>query len=322
MKIGIGLYGKNGHQIADILEKHPDAELAAIAAYDLISLPHSQRNKDGLGNYGTLEEMLKDDRVELVSLCSPRRRDQAEDALKCLMAGKHVYAEKPCAMTEKELDAILDTACSRGLKFHEMAGTAFEQPYLSMRRHVKDGVIGEVIQVFAQKSYPYHEGRPQDNDVDGGLVMQVGIHAVRFIEHVAGIRVADVKTVATRLGNPVEHGELQMAASYVLQLENGGVACIAANYLNQPGFGKWGNEHLRIFGTKGFIESTDGGERTRLVLGDRDCGPFELPEKGKDYFDYYMDELKGRGEMPITLEEELHPLRIVIRANKTQEAAL
>ncbi len=314
MKIGIGLYGNNGHQITQLLEDHPDAGLAAAAAYGA-SLPEGLRSGPGLKTYATLDEMLKDDRVELVSLCSPVRRNQAEDAIKCLRAGKHVYAEKPCAMTERELDAILETAGRYGLKFHEMAGTAFEEPYASMRRQVKDGLIGQVVQVFAQKSYPYHDNRPQDNDVDGGLAMQVGIHAVRFVEHVAGTRIADVKVEATQLGNPVGAGELQMAASYVMRLENGGVASVIANYLNQPGFGKWGNEHLRIFGTKGFMEATDGGDRTRLVIGDRDCGPMELTEKGKDYFDYYMDELKGRGGMPVTLEEELHPLRIVIRAN-------
>lgn len=43
-----------------------------------------------------------------------------------------------------------------------------------------------MVQVIAEKSYPYHERRPRDEDVDGGLILQCGVHAMRFVEHVAG----------------------------------------------------------------------------------------------------------------------------------------
>ena len=32
------------------------------------------------------------------------------------------------------------------------------------------------------------------------------------------------------------------------------------------------------------------------------------------YLDMYIDTLKGRGNMPLTLEDEIHPLRMAIRA--------
>lgn len=314
MKIGIGLYGINGHQVHKLLEGNPDVELVATAAFDLSWLSEAQKNNPGIVHYDTLEQMLKDNRVQLVSLCSPRRRDQPADAIQCLESGRHVYAEKPCAFTEDELNAIIETSARTGMKFHEMAGTAFEQPYLSMREIVKNGTIGEVIQVFAQKSYPYFDRRPQDEDVDGGLTRQAGIHAFRFIEHVAGQKITNVYTIETKLGNPVVNGELRRASSLVMKLENGGVASMIVNYLNYAGFGKWGNEHLRIFGTKGFIESTDAGERTRLVVGETDFGAIEQLEPSKDYFDYYIDSLCGKGEMPVSIDDELHPALIAIRA--------
>jgi predicted dehydrogenase len=97
-----------------------------------------------------------------------------------------------------------------------MAGTAFEQPYLSMRSIVKAGAIGEVVQVFAQKSYPYHDKRPQDEDVDGGSIMQVGIHAMRFIEYVACKRIKTIQAIETKLGNLDLEGNLHIAASYII----------------------------------------------------------------------------------------------------------
>jgi hypothetical protein len=99
-----------------------------------------------------------------------------------------------------------------------------------------------------------------------------------------------------------------------MTLENGGVASVIANYLNPPALGCWGNEHLRIFGTNGFVESVDGGSRTRLVLNGEDRGPLLLVDPELDYFDLFVAELQGGAGVPFDLECELHPTRMVIRA--------
>lgn len=318
-RIGIGLYGDNGHQIHSSLAGHPRARLVAIAAMAPEKLPPTLRDDPELRLYQSLDELLAEPQVELVSLCSPRRIDQAGDAIRCLNAGKHVYAEKPCALTEDALDMILTVARQTGRSFREMAGTAFEQPYLEMRRLVAAGTIGEVVQVLAQKSYPYHDSRPGDEAVDGGLTCQCGVHALRFIEHVAGTQVREIYALETRNGGP-DNSELRMATSMMMRLENGGVATVIANYLNPRSFGSWGNETLRIFGTDGFIEAVDGGIRTRLVLSQQDCGELDLSKKSLDYFDLYLASLRGAGEMPLTLAEELHPTRMVIRARAAAQA--
>jgi predicted dehydrogenase len=311
-KIRVGVYGINGHQITGRLVDHTCATLVAAAGVK----PESLKDINPVPRiYENLSAMLADKDVELVSLCSPRRSEQAQEAMQCMKAGKHVYAEKPCAMTEKELDLIIETSRQAKVRFHEMAGTAFEQPYLAMRELVASGTIGTVVQVLAQKSYPYFDARPQDEDVDGGLLLQVGIHAARFVEHVAGVKIAGIDAVETKLGNP-NPGNLRMAVSMNITLENGGVASIISNYLNPKSFPSWGNETLRIFGTKGFVETVDGGTKTRLVLGEKDCGQIDIRGKPLDYFDTYIDSLLGKGNMPLSLEDELHPLRMLIRARE------
>ena len=46
-------------------------------------------------------------------------------------------------------------------------------------------------------------------------------------------------------------------------------------------------------------------------------GPIDISEPGKDYFDMYVDSLLGINDMPLTLEEELHPTEW-LRAKKTK----
>ncbi|MDR0719184.1 MAG: Gfo/Idh/MocA family oxidoreductase [Treponema sp.] len=313
--LNIGIYGANGHQIVHLFPGRKNVRLAAAAAFKSESLPVSLRGKNAPRLYGSLDELLADPEIDLVSLCSPRRADQAGDAIKSLKAGKHVYAEKPCALSEKDLDRIIETAEKTGFHFHEMAGTTFAQPYLSLRERIKSGVLGTIIQIFVQKSYPYVDTRPQDEGVDGGLTLQVGIHALRLVEHTAGVRVRKITGIETDLGNP-KSGGLKMASSLVLSLENGGVGSVVLNYLNPHSFGNWGNEHLRVFGTGGFIESVDGGSKTRLVTGEKDWGQVSLEEPGKEYFDFYAESLSEGKAMPFSVEEELHPLRVLLEVKQ------
>ncbi|MEI8311096.1 MAG: hypothetical protein WCH98_10100, partial [Verrucomicrobiota bacterium] len=256
-----------------------------------------------------------------VSLCSPRRIDQASEAVRALRAGKHVLAEKPCAMSEGDLDGIIAAAHETGKCFHEMAGTAFGQPYHAMREVVRSGQLGGIVQVIAEKSYPYYEERAQDEDLDGGQIMQNGIHALRFVEHVAGTPISSIHAVETTLGNPIAGGGLRMAASMLLTLENGGVASISDNYLNPRGTGVWGYESLKILGTLGMIESRAGGTWTRLVVGDKDLGQLDTSGPGIPWLDAVFGSILGRTKMPLTLEEELSPTRWAIRASLSAKNA-
>jgi len=314
--IRVGLYGTNGHQIQNTLLAHPLACLVATSGVALDQLPPGF-DIASIRLHETFEQLIADPGVDFVSLCSPRRINQASDAVRAMRAGKHVLAEKPCAMNEDDLDAIIDVALETGKSFHEMAGTAFEQPYWAMREVVRSGILGGIVQVIAEKSYPYFNGRAQDEDLDGGQIMQNGIHALRFVEHVAGTPIASVQAVETLVGNPVQGGGLHMAASMVLTLKNGGVASIANNYLNPRGTGIWGCESLKILGREGIVESRAGGAWTRLVVGDKDLGPLDTTSPGIPWLDAVFGSLLGRAKMPLTLEEELSPTRWAIRAKRS-----
>ena len=56
------------------------------------------------------------------------------------------------------------------------------------------------------------------------------------------------------------------------------------------------------------------GRITRLVTLERDHGSIDTSEPTSDYLDLYLAELAESTPMPLALEEELHPTRMVIRA--------
>lgn len=311
----IGLYGVNGHQVHGKWDMLRGGEIAALAAFPEDRIPEGLRAR-GVRVHRDLGALLDDPGVDLVSLCSPRRAEQARDAVLCLEAGKHVYAEKPSALEERDLDAILDAVARTGRRYHEMAGTVVEQPYREMRRLVRSGAVGEVVQVWSQKSYPWHGERPQDEGIDGGLLLQAGVYNLRFTEHVAGARVRSIEARESTLGNDRPGGACRRAVSLLMELDNRGVASGIVNYLSPapPVLGYWGYESLRIFGTGGFVESIDHGRITRLVTLERDHGAIDMSAPTEDYLELYLAELAGGVPLPLSLEEEIHPARMVIRA--------
>jgi len=315
-KLRVACYGTNGHQIMGGLAAHPRAELVAVAEIPAAAV---ERHLGAAAAAGVrvepdLDALIGARDVELISLCSPRRDEQFEHAVRCLRAGKHVLAEKPAVLTIEHLEKLHEVMRASKAEFRQMGATGEEHVLSAMRKLVDEGRLGQIVQVYAMKSYPYHDGRPQDVGVDGGLIRQAGIHGVRFMQWATGLRAARACGLETRVGNR-KGGGLVMAASVALEFESGAVGMLVCNYLNPRGVGRWGNEQLRVHGTEGMVEAVDGFTRHCMVIGENPPEPIpDVAERYPDFFDSYVEFLLDGTPMPYSLEDDLYALRTVIRA--------
>ena len=123
MKTKVALYGRSGHHIIRELTDNKRAEMIAVCKIEPKVLPESLRDK--VIYYDTLKDMLENKDIEVVSLCSPVRKQQEDQAVLCMEKGKHVYAEKPCAFTQEGVERLLETAKANEVIFREMIGTTF-----------------------------------------------------------------------------------------------------------------------------------------------------------------------------------------------------
>lgn len=307
-EVGIGLYGENGHQVSQDMIRQAGGRLIGVCGIQGVSFGESVKI------YRDLDELLDDPHISLVCVCSPRRSRQAEDIRKIIRRGRHVYAEKPCVMREEDLDEVLALAREKHVILCEMAGSMFERPYNKAREVAESGMLGEIVQVFVQKSYPYADFRPQDEELDGGLLLQCAVYGARFAEHIAGVRIREVTDAAeTSLGNPGK-GDLKMAATVQMRLENGGIATVIANYLNQPGSGVWGNEELRIFGTKGFLQTDSRANAVDVYAGE---AHLHFTAGEEDSLFNRLVGCIGCGEpFPFDAGALVHPTRMLLQAKK------
>ena len=324
-KLKIAWYGTNGHQISGLVAELKRVHLVGVAGIpESAFAEHKAKMPSAYAaarRFEGLDELLAESGAELVSICSRRRDEQHEHIAAALEAGMHVYAEKPLATTLEGLDAIRAAAERSGKEVRSMTGMIYDPVFREMRKLVGAGRLGDVVQVFAQKSYPYHDARPQDRGVDGGLIQQAGVHAVGFVRYVTGLEFEEVFAMDTRRGNP-KPGELQMAAQVAARLTGGALCTLVCNYCNPPGIGFWGNEQLRVHGTGGMAEVTDGGTRTLVALGKEQPAPLAVPQITAGYpdlFQDFVDHLLDGSEMLLSQEDSFTNTRVVIRAQESAD---
>jgi len=320
--VSFGCHGTKGHQIINFVNKLDGARLAAVSAIsdeDFAGLAENVPEIKDVPRYDTLEELLADKNVDAVSLCSPRRDKQAGHLIQSVEAGKHVLAEKPLATSLEQFDRLRAAVADVDVKVVAMLGTIYGPTFEKMHDIVAAGKTGEVVNVFAQKSYGYHDRRPQDRGIDGGLICQAGIHAIDFIRYVTGLEIVEVHAYDTGLSNPRE-GDLQMGAGLSVRFDNGAVGACVFNYLHPKSFPFWGNEQLRVWGLQGMVELTDGGHFARYAPVEGEVEDLTIEETDHTaHAQAFAHEILGKGQMRHTLEDSLRCTQVVLAAQASAD---
>src|SRR5690242_7672334 len=93
--------------------------------------------------YGSLDELLDDDRVEVVHVTSPNNLHFPQ-VKQILAAGRHVICEKPLAMNAAESGELVALAAASG----KVAAVNFNIRFYPLNQHLRaavaDGAIGDV----------------------------------------------------------------------------------------------------------------------------------------------------------------------------------
>lgn len=136
------------------------------------------------------DEMLKMDEIDAVMVASPDFTHE-EYVLKAFKAGKHVFCEKPMAITTEGCDKMLKAWQDSGKKF--MIG--FNMRYMNIFRVMKDivdaGTIGEIRTVWV-RHFVGHGGRWYYHDwhanskYSTGLLLQKASHDIDMIHWITG----------------------------------------------------------------------------------------------------------------------------------------
>ncbi len=139
----------------------------------------------------SFEEVLTDPAIEAVVLATPhtRHRAQVEAAA---AAGKHVYCEKPFALSRADAAAMLDACARAGITI--VVGHHFRlMPSMkALRREVVSGALGTIMHVEGNYSHDWLKDLPADSwraapeESRAGGMTGMGIHLLDCFRDLVG----------------------------------------------------------------------------------------------------------------------------------------
>jgi len=206
--------------------------------------------------FNDAEEMLKDERIDVVSICTPSGLHK-KFCIMCAKAGKHIVVEKPMALTTDECDEIIEACETYSVKLEVISQNRFKETFRFVKKIVEEGYLGKIVCAdIYMKFYRSPEYYASSNwkgtwKMDGGgALMNQGIHGIDILLFIMG-KVKSVFGYARTLARDIE---VEDTASAVVEFENGAIGVIQGTTSVSPGYPR----KLVINGDKGSVELIDG----------------------------------------------------------------
>jgi predicted dehydrogenase len=279
-RVGVGIVGAGviSEQYLRNLCAFPDVDVVFIADLDL-DRAANRAETFGLSASGSLDELLEDDRVEIVvNLTVPAAH--VEVGMLALQAGKHVWIEKPFAVDREGADTLLASAAAAGLRLAGAPDTWLGPGLQNARRLIDGGLIGRPTSATAVFQSPGPESWHPNPDFfyqpGGGPLLDMAPYYLSALVQLAG-PISRVSALASSsrseraIGSGPRAGErvpVETPTHYVALIE------FAEGVVAQALFSFDGQEtdrRLAISGSSGHLELPDpnefAGASTLLIHG-------------------------------------------------------
>lgn len=262
--IGVGCI--SGIYLENIFTRFPEIELVGVCDLIRARAEAAKEKYPSLLIYETMEDAFRDPQVEVVlNLTRPAEHFEVSHA--ALLAGKHVYSEKPLAATAELGRQLVALAEKNGLYLGGAPDTFLGAGFQTARRLIDAGAIGTVVGASAHMIGHGPESWHPDPDFfyqfGGGPMMDMGPYYITALINLMG-RVTQTVSMAkasfpTRTITAKEHfGEsIQVNVNtYVdglLHFESGAVARMLAT------FDAWypHSSGMEIYGSEGTLFAPD-----------------------------------------------------------------
>ena len=220
--------------------------------------------------YGSYEELVRDENVDLVYIATPHS-EHFENAKLCIAYGRPVLCEKAFTANAAQACELLEMAEKAGVFITEAIWVRYLPMLETIRKELADGIIGEPTMLTANLGYVISQvPRLRRPELAGGALLDVGVYPLNFALMIFGDEVAKVSSVCTYTDTGVDEQN-----SATLIYEDGKVAVLNSSMLSLS------DRKGIIYGTKGFmiVENINNFESLTVYDQDRreikhiDCPP-------------------------------------------------
>ncbi len=249
--VGMGHIGKRH---AEMIQRHPEADLVATCDID----PRARPNLD-IPFFETLESLLVADLdIDVICICTPNGL-HAPHALQALQARKHVVCEKPMALTKADCERIIFQALHVSKQVFCVMQNRYSPPSIWIKEVIENQLLGDIFMVQINcywnrdDRYYFPNGQPHTwkghPTLDGGTLFTQFSHFVDIMYWLFG----DIMDVQAQFSNFNHQHSIPFEDSGIVQFRfvNGGMGCI--NYSTSV-FDKNLESSLTIIGSNGSVK--------------------------------------------------------------------
>jgi predicted dehydrogenase/nucleoside-diphosphate-sugar epimerase len=238
--VGAGTMG--AHHARTIAALPHRARLVAVADPSAAGRDEIFRANPGIQAAGSLAEVLEDQQLDVVHVCTPPATHVAV-ARAALEAGCHVYIEKPVASTTAEADEILNLAAARGLSVCAGHQLLFEEP-----ARVADALLPALGRLVHVESY--FSFRTVRRGPGGRAPLRADLQLLDILPHPVYLLLHFLEAASTA---PVTLGGLEMGNTGTVHalLRRGD----ATGHLIATLEGRPIESYVRLVGTNGSIQA-------------------------------------------------------------------
>ena len=172
----------------------------AVCELDRTRLEVASRDFPGIGTFDSLEAMLANSPVELVTIITPHNT-HAPLAIQCMNAGRHVVSEKPIAITTAEVDQMIAAAKANNVMLSAYHNRHWDGNVISAVDHiVRQRWVGDVVRIgihWGGRAVPIDWWR-SDRAYSGGVLYDWGVHLLEYaLQLLPGQTITEVTGFAT-----------------------------------------------------------------------------------------------------------------------------
>jgi predicted dehydrogenase len=181
-KVRWGILGTAKIALAKVIpamQRSPWCEITAIASRDLSKAKDAAGELNIPNAYGSYEELLADENVEVVYNPLPNHL-HVPWTVKAAEAGKHVLCEKPIALNAVEAQALVEVRDRTGVRIQEAFMVRTHPQWLETRRLIRSGRIGSLRSIGGFFTYfnPDPENIRNKLEFGGGGLMDIGCYPI------------------------------------------------------------------------------------------------------------------------------------------------
>jgi predicted dehydrogenase len=275
---GVGIWGAGwvaaGHLTGYLAQ--PDCHVVAVGSRQLSSAQKlADRFSLDCPVYTDYAAFLNQPGLDIVSICTPHHLHPT-NTIQAARAGKHLFVEKPLAVTLADLYAMRDAVKQAGVRTAVGFVVRWTPLARRMRALVEEGALGRLFLVDVD--YWHSRVRPEQyrrRATGGSALLLGGCHAIDAARFISGQDPVEVIARSVQIPGPAaEAYEFDSAEACLVRYANGAVGRISA--VVQGHFPYQFN--IDVLGDRGTIRNN------RLFLaGDSEAEGFRrLPEPGPD----------------------------------------